>query len=900
MSRYVFNFQEINESNPGLVGGKGWNLGQLFRIEGINVPDGFCITTEAYRTALEHNEEFTALVSQLTILKAEDRTQISEISARVRGVIEGSEIAKEIESEIVRHLDALGAENAYAVRSSATAEDLPYASFAGQQDTYLNVKGREAILQSVKKCWASLFTDRAVIYRLRNGFDHRQVYLSVIIQRMVFPEASGVMFTADPATSNRKVLSINACFGLGEALVSGLVNPDLFTVRDGRITDKVVADKKLGIYPLKEGGTEERNIELKQQHIQTLTDEQVLQLEQIGRKIEAYFACPQDIEWCLIRGYSSEGGVSPNLIRHSSEGRVSPFLDDKFYIVQSRPITTLFPIPEVTDGKNHVFVSFGHMQMMTDTIKPLGISLYRLGRDHPMPQAGGRLFVDISQSLSSVIGRKTLVSMGGDGDILMANALLKVIERKDFLKTLPRKLPGTNRFNMVKMVLPVLFQTVKISRANDAALIPKVIERVDARIHGLQEKIAAVSGDKLFDLILQDINKLQTITMDPESLATAYVGQQASKWLDKKMAKWLGDVQVGDTLSRTAPHNITSEMGLALLDVADVVRTYPAVIAYLEQADDNTFFEGFAGLPGGDAVRDSIQAFLEQYGMRCPSEIDITRPRWSEQPTALVPAILSNVRNLQPGAHKAKVEQGRLEAEQKERDLLARLERLPGGKRKARKTRRKISILRNFIGFREYPKYFFTRCLQIYKEALMREADVLVQKGVIQNREDVYYLSLEEFRDAVHPGHLDCSVIAARIEEYAAFEKMTPPRVMISEGEVISGEYEAVDIPGQALVGVPASSGVIEGRARIVLRMEDANLEDGDILVTTFTDPSWTPLFLSVRGLVTEVGGLLIHGAAIAREYGLPAVVGVENATRLIEDGQRIRVNGTRGYVEIL
>jgi len=311
MNRYVFNFQEINESKPGLVGGKGWNLGQLFRIEGINVPDGFCITTEAYRTAIKHNEEFTALVSQLAILKAEGRTQISEISARIRGVIEASEIAKEIESEIVRHLDALGAENAYAVRSSATAEDLPYASFAGQQDTYLNVKGREAILQSVKKCWASLFTDRAVIYRLRNGFDHRQVYLSVIIQRMVFPEASGVMFTADPATSNRKVLSINSCFGLGEALVSGLVNADLFTVRDARITDKVVAHKKLGIYALEEGGTETRGIEPEQQHIQTLTDEQVLRLEQIGRKIETYFACPQDIEWCLSVWY---GDIPPKVV----------------------------------------------------------------------------------------------------------------------------------------------------------------------------------------------------------------------------------------------------------------------------------------------------------------------------------------------------------------------------------------------------------------------------------------------------------------------------------------------------------------------------------------------------------------------------------------------------------
>jgi pyruvate,water dikinase len=900
MNRYVIDFREINESKPGLVGGKGWNLGQLLRIEGINVPDGFCITTEAYRTAIKHNDEFTALVSQLANLKAEDRTQISEISSRIRSVIEGSEIAGEIELEIVRHLDALGPGNAYAVRSSATAEDLPYASFAGQQDTYLNVKGREAILQSVKKCWASLFTDRAVIYRLQNGFDHRQVYLSVIIQRMVFPEASGVMFTADPATSNRKVLSINACFGLGEALVSGLVNPDLFKVRDGRITDKVAAHKKFGVYALNEGGTEERGIEPELQHSQTLTDEQVLRLEQIGRKIETCFGSPQDIEWCIERGHSCGEGVSPNLNRgHSSEGGVSPFLNDKFYIVQSRPITTLFPVPEVSDGKNHVFGSMGHQQMMTDAIKPLGISFFQFLSDYPMPQAGGRLFTDISATLSSAIGRKAMFSMRGDGDILMENAVFKVFERKDLMKTLPRKLPG-RRFMPIGGVLRLLFHIVKISRANDAALVPKLIEHIDARIRGLQGKIAGVSGDELFDLILQDTKELQVANADVKGFAAFMTGQQALKWLNKNMAKWLGDVKEGDALSQSAPHNITSEMGLALLDVADVVRQYPAVIAYLEQAADATFFEGFDGLPGGGAVRDSIQAFLMQYGMRCPGEIDITRPRWSEQPTALVPAILSNVNNLKPGAHKTRVEQGRLEAEQKERDLLARLERLPGGKRKARKTRRKIGILRNFIGFREYPKYAFMQRFYIYKQALLREAAVLVQKGVIQNREDVYYLSFEEFRDAVHSGHLDNSIVAARKEEHAVFEKMTPPRVMTSDGEVISGEYEAVDIPGQALVGVPASSGVIEGPARIVLRMADAKLEDGDILVTTFTDPSWTPLFLSVKGLVTEVGGLMTHGSTIAREYGLPAVVGVENATRLIEDGQRIRVNGTRGYVEIL
>jgi len=876
MSSYVLGFEEIDKTKLAIAGGKGANLGELSRLEGINVPSGFCVSTQAYKRIIEENNEFNYLLDQLSLLGPGDLAKISQISAKIRAVIEETAIPQEIEEQIASHITLLGDMNAYAVRSSATAEDLPYASFAGQQDTYLNVKGREAILQSVKKCWASLFTDRAVIYRLRNGFDHRQVYLSVIIQRMVFPEASGVMFTADPATSNRKVLSINSCFGLGEALVSGLVNADLFTVRDDRITDKVVAHKKLGVYALREGGTETRGIESEQQHIQTLTDEQVLRLEQIGRKIEAYFACPQDIEWCLS--------------------------GDRFYIVQSRPITTLFPIPEVTDGKNHVFISFGHTQMMTDAIKPLGFFFFSsfMTWMPTLPQAGGRQFIDYSASFSSAVGRKGMVSwVSENGDLLMVNALSKVMQRKDFLKTLPRKLQGTNSFAMFKGVLRIGFHMVKISRANDAALVPKLIERIDARIRGLQAKIAGVSGDELFDLILQDRQEFMA-HLEREDAAAFIIGSQALNWLNKNMAKWLGDVKGCDVFSQSAAHNITSEMGLALLDVADVVRPYPAVIAYLEQADDNTFLEGFDGLPGGGAVRDSIQAFLEQYGMRCPGEIDITRPRWSEQPTALVPAILSNVKNLKPGSHKTRVEQGRLEAEQKERDLLARLERLPGGKRKARKTRRKISILRNFIGYREYPKYFYARHWQIYKAALMREADILVQKGVIKDREDVYYLSFEEFRDVVHSGHLDYSIIAARKEEYAAFEKMTPPRVMTSEGEIISGEYDTVDIPPGALVGMPASSGVIEGRARIVLKIEDANLEDGDILVTTFTDPSWTPLFLSVRGLVAEAGGLMSHGSTIAREYGLPAVVAVENATRLIEDGQRIRVNGTRGYVEML
>lgn len=876
MGSYVLGFRDIDKTHLLLVGGKGLHLGELSQIKGIRVPEGFCVTTNAYKRTLERNEEFNALLKQLSLLKIENREQIRDVSGKIRKVIEDTEISIDIKEAIIRSLTKFGDEYAYAVRSSATAEDLPTASFAGQQDTYLNIIGKEAILQHISKCWASLFTERAVVYRIQNGFDHHQVSLSVVIQQMVFPHASGIMFTADPVTSNRKVLSIDASFGLGEALVSGMVDADIYKVREEKIVEKKISTKKLAIYALKEGGTEEREIRPDQQNSQTLTDEQILQLEHIGRKIENYFACPQDIEWC--------------------------FLENAFYIVQSRPITTLYPIPNPNenDGKNRrVYMSFGHQQMMTDAIKPLGMSFLGLLSDIPFIHAGGRLFFDITHDLASFVGRKVVLNTIGMSDPLMQNAITSLIKQKDFMKSLPhgKKVFGFDRESL-SWKLPI--QAIQIYRNNDPMIIQKLISHNDASINDLQQSIEGISGDELFEFILQDHKKLKKQVYDPQSMGAILVGVYAMNWINKKIMKWLGEKNVADTLSQSVPNNITSEMGLVLLDVSDVVRQYPKVIAYFDHAKDETFFEELSRLEGGHAVSDSIQAYLEKYGMRCPGEIDITKTRWSEQPTSLIPMILSNIKNFEPNARSVKFEQGRLEAERKERDLLNRLEQLPCGKQKAKKTKKMIRVLRNFIGYREYPKYSFIRRDQIYKQALMKEAALLVQNGVIQKKEDIYYLSFEEFREVVRTKQLDYRIIKEREEEYAFYEKLSPPRIMTSEGEIIFGEYSMDNIPQGALVGIPVSSGIIEGRARVVVKMEDADLEDGDILVTTFTDPSWTPLFVSIKGLVTEVGGPMTHGSVIAREYGLPAVVGVENATGQIQDGQRIRINGTEGYIEIL
>src|SRR5437016_8677153 len=329
MGSYVLGFQEIDQTQVAIVGGKGAHLGELSRIEGIRVPAGFCVTTDAFRRIMAEAPSIDEPLDRLSRLNPDDRETIRTLSAEIRRTIEGIAIPDDLAAAITLALARLGKHAAYAVRSSATAEDLPTASFAGQQDTYLNIVGPTAILQHINRCWASLFTERAVTYRLRNGFDHRKVHMAVVVQQMVFPEAAGVLFTADPVTSNRKLASVEATFGLGEALVPGLVNADTYTVREGEVVAKTVAIKSLAIHALPAGGTQEEAIDPERQEQPALTDAQVARLAQLGRRIEAHFGHPQDIEWCLV--------------------------DDGFQIVQSRPITTPVPIPAGDGQETHLY-----------------------------------------------------------------------------------------------------------------------------------------------------------------------------------------------------------------------------------------------------------------------------------------------------------------------------------------------------------------------------------------------------------------------------------------------------------------------------------------------------------------------------------------------------------------
>jgi pyruvate,water dikinase len=669
--------------------------------------------------------------------------------------------------------------------------------------------------------------------------------MAVVVQQMVRAEASGVLFTADPVTSSRRVVSVEATVGLGDDFVSGRAVADVFTVRDGAI----VAGSR---------GGERAVVDARP----ALTDDQVLRLAERGRRIEAHFGRPQDIEWCLAGG--------------------------TFQFVQSRPITTLFPVPVVDDDERHVYVSVGHQQMMTDPIRPLGLSVWQLTALRPMHTAGGRLFVDVTAMLASPSSRVGLLDALGRSEPLVRDALETIVDRGDFLTA-----PADDGPEVPTAGGPPPIGT-------DPAIVAELVERTRASVAELRRAIASKSGAELLDVVRADLQELQRLLADPRSHQVIMAGMEASWWLDDHLEEWLGERNAAGVLTQSVPGNVTSEMGLALLDVADVVRPHPEVVAFLEQVDGDDFLAELALLPGGREVGAAIEAYLDEYGMRCVGEIDITRPRWSERPSALVPVILADVRNFETGAAARRFEQGRQEAAAKEQEVLERLRGLSDGARKADETARMIERVRTFAGYREYPKYGIVSRYAIYKRALLDEAERLARAGVIREPDDISFLTLDELDHVVRTGELDPDLVERREAEFATYAALTPPRVLTSDGEALNGRYRRDDVPVGALVGLAVSTGDVEGRARVVLDMAEADVRPGDILVTTHTDPSWSPLFVTVAGLVTEVGGLMTHGAVIAREYGLPAVVGVGDATRSITDGQRIRVNGTDGYVEVL
>lgn len=883
--KYVLYFNEIDQKSIAHVGGKGANLGEMTKA-GFPVPPGFCVTTNAYRQWIGENDQVRQWFERLNQLKPEQLDEIRSTGEKIREQILSVPFPEPVKSEIVEAWTKLGRDHAYAVRSSATAEDLPTASFAGQQETFLNVKGEDRLIEAVRKCWASLFTDRAILYRANNGLDHQSVWMSVVVQQMILPDKSGIMFTLDPVTGHRHTVSIDAGFGLGEALVSGIVSADLYKVRDNKIIQKEIAKKEKGIFPVADGGTEIRDLPPELHQKQVLPDEKILELALIGRKIEEYYGVAQDIEWGM-------------------EGQ-------QFYILQSRPVTSVFPVPPARDSNYRIYLSLGHKQMMTDYMKPLGISVMRtmvpLGKNSACDEsqiyveAGGRLYLDCSEVMYSKFVRRKLSQVTMPDDDI--SALKKAVLRKEFEERIPKKRMTGQALHVWKVILDLcskLFpRLVRLMFFEDPVMAVKRINTAfEQELARLKQGIAERSGAERIRFIQEHAgDKMFFSLMD--ALACIFVGIIARSKIERLVRKWL-DEELNPAVHKSPPGNVTSEMGLKIGDLADIARDYPEVAKYLERADDSRFYEGLKEVNGGDVFKAELDCFMEKFGMRAQGEIDIARTRYKDAPTILVPSILSHMRSNSPNEHRKRFEQGANEANEAIESLLTRVRETEGA-RKAGKLSRLIRLYRNMTGIRELPKYMIISYFGIYRDTFLEEAKVLCEKKIIDHKEDIFYLTFSEIVALLE--HRLSTDVRKLIHSRKMWEKhcrkLVPPRVMTSDGEIFTADRSITEAPPGALIGIPVSAGVTEGFVKVVHRLEEGTLNKGDILVAPYTDPGWTPLFYSAKGLVTEIGGTMTHGAVVAREYGIPAVCGVENATRLLKDGQFVRVNGTKGYVEIL
>lgn len=881
---YILFFDEIDKRDLPVVGGKGANLGEMTKA-GFPVPYGFCVTTESYKEFIKHNN-LTEFISQ--VIRDANLDNISRIGEKIREKVSQSEIPEQVEQEIVRAIYQAGVDTYYAVRSSATAEDLAFASFAGQQDTYLNIKGEISLLNSVRNCWASLFTDRAILYRIQNNIEHEKVHMSVVVQKMVLPEVSGIMFTADPESGHRGMISIDASYGLGEALVSGLVSPDIYKFRKSsrQIDSKTIAEKQLAIMPIEGGGTQKVEITCEKSTSQVMSDSQIQSLAELGMKIEKHYGCPQDIEWCISRG---------------SEG--------KLYIVQSRAITSLFPLPEPVpqDVTLHAYVSFNHFQVMTDPISPLGIDMLRIifsidkgaksaGEYKYTKSAAGRIYIDISELLQFRRLRKGLASFSQNVDGLMSEALKELINRPDFDTRIKKNKDAAKALR--KFFQPVVINALKnLAYRKPMGAIEFMNRYVERRITKAAED---VNNAKQGTERLETIYKVASFYNDfPNLLPVLAPGMISFKILEGLEQKLPGTRKYTDLIVKGLEGNITTEMGLLVGDLADFVRKSTDLIKEFESEDYKTLIARINRLKGNDEFKQTFNAFMAKYGMRAAGEIDMAKERWVENPEPLVKAVMATVKTSEEGVHRKEYMET-IESAKKAAEELVKQVETRHGKIKGKIVRRLIRVLRNYLPAREHPKYLIMNLMHICKKAILDEAKVLVQKGHLTEEKDILYVSFWELYQAVQNNNSLIELVEQRKEEYEHFKKLSAPRVLTSDGEEIKAGYKRENLPEGALPGMPASSGIIEGIAKVITNPADASLNKGEILVAPFTDPGWTPLFINAAGLVMEVGGLLTHGTVVAREYGIPAVVGITDATKKIKTGQKIRVDGNAGFVRVV
>jgi rifampicin phosphotransferase len=805
----VVDLGDIDEGMIKLVGGKALGLGRMIK-SGMRVPDGFCVTTQAY----ELSE-----IPQDAVLEAYNRLG--------RGLL--------------------------AVRSSATAEDLAEASFAGQLDTVLNVAGDEELVAAIERCWASLDSERAVAYRNAHGIERGVVGMAVVVQRMVEPRAAGVMFTANPITGTRSEIVIDAVPGLGTDVVDGSMAADHFLLR-GDETPKAHGCLSAG---------------------------DLIELRQVGQRLEQVFGTPQDVEWAL-----DHAGT--------------------LWLLQSRPITTLFPIPAMADPSDlRVYLEVGHMQGMHGPITPMGMSALMTTSDQWFESFGapasaaevvvdiaGRMFLDITGFVRS----RRLRARVPEGLKVYGPGVTKAIHRIiDDPRLAPRPGRGVDLSTVARVAIklaPRMIIGMLRALARPASARRRAFKvRDQAQQMPVPESTRA--ADRIaFGVHLQDPVMAEPLMSTLPPLWASILARQVAAGLLKGAAR-PGEI---DATQRGMPYNVTTEMNLKLWSIASKAQQHRELLL---ETPPKVLAERYRQ---GDLPEFGLTAFLAEYGHRGAAEIDIGVPRWAEDPTALFAALAGYLRVSDPETTPdVRFARAAAEAEESLNLLIGRAVR-------SRPLRAVVAgfLLRRsraLAGLRELPKFVWLYLLREMRRQLLLAGKELADRGRISRADNIMFLTLSEAAEAAAGMDYRGRAATRRAQYEREMRRRRVPGLLLSDGtmpEALPDQWTlGLGSDNDRLIGVPAAAGTATGTVRVVYDPATARIEPGDILVAPTTDPGWTPLFLTAGGLITETGSTMAHGPTVAREYGIPAIICVPEATTRLVTGQTVSIDGASGVIQI-
>jgi pyruvate,water dikinase len=885
----VVPLSALDRTARALAGGKAANLGELIHA-GFAVPMGFCVTTVAYERVVASASLDTS-PSALAAISREESARQAELATAIRTALYQAPLPPEVIEAVTSAYQALsvGSPIAVAVRSSATPEDLEDTSFAGQQETFLNVIGIEALLVAIQRCFASLWTDRATLYRSSLGIALGDVRIAVVVQRMVEAEVAGVLFTANPLTGKRRESVIDANPGLGEAVVSGVTNPDHFVIQT--ITDEIIerrlGDKQVMIQVLEGGGTQKIEAAASRD-LACLSDDQIRALASLGARVEALYETPQDIEWA----------IDPS---------------GQMFLLQARPITTLFPLPieaPQTSESLRVYLAFGVLQGTSRPFTPLGLSALRclssgfltlIGHPPPDPltgpsfvtEAAGRPFFDVTGALRSPFGRRFLIEAMREAETHAATSFEQVVtDPRLALRKMSRRTFGRALVLLLARTrLPWYLLAALLAPKAESRRVQRFVEHLRSA-HQIDRSADATAHLAEASRILEHCLRL-AFRVSPVMLAGMQSFALARRLLGDLASESECQVVLGGS-----PANPTTQMNLALWKLAQQIRVDTASRHLLQSTRAERLAQDYQQGQLPVSLQQGLTSFLQEYGHQGICELDLGVPRWSEDPTYVLDLLIGYL-EMQENTHAPDLQLQR--AEQQASAMIAILSH-----RASQKHWLRGQLVRFFLqrahalsGFREMTRFVIGLRLSQARKLLWPCGVELAENGRLKEAADLFFLTLPEAHAALVGADLQSQVSERRATFARELGRRHIPLVLLSDGTQPTVRSQSITPAEGTLQGTPASCGRVTALARVILDPHNAHLSPGEILVAPSIDPGWTPLFLKAAGLVMETGGAMAHGAIVAREYGIPAVVGVAGATEQIATGSRVTVDGTLGLVVI-